>query len=236
MPPATVNTDMALKEQAPATGWETVDRFEDGVGWIAHPEERMLRASHALVGADGGVWVVDPVDVPGLDELLAEYGEVAGVVVCLDRHERDAAAVANRHGVPVYVPSIAAGLAADLNAPTETFDGQLGDSGYRSRVVVDNRFWSEVALVGPEGRTLLVPEALGTAPYFLARGERLGVHPALRPFPPRHLRDHEPERVLVGHGRGTTAGAPAALRNAIDGARGNALDVWLKTLRGMLPV
>ncbi|WP_166377168.1 hypothetical protein [Halorubrum sp. BOL3-1] len=31
-------------------------------------------------------------------------GDVAGVVVLQDRHTRDAAAVARRHGVPVFVP------------------------------------------------------------------------------------------------------------------------------------
>lgn len=233
---APVPPGMALKADAPATDWETVDRWDGGAGWIAHPGERMQRASHALVGDDGGVWVVDPVDVPGLDDLLAEFGTVAGIVVGLGRHKRDAAAVADRHDVPVYVPSIMAGVAADLAAPTELFEGRLGESGYRARPVVDNPFWKEVALVDEAGDVLLVPEAVGTAPYYRARGERLGVHPMLRLFPPRTLRDFEPARVLVGHGAGIDEDAPAALRAAIDGARRNAGAVWWNGLRGMLPV
>lgn len=58
----------------------TVDRWDGGFGWIAEPEETMQRASHALVD-NGDVWIVDPVDTSGLDEQIAEKGEVTGVVV-----------------------------------------------------------------------------------------------------------------------------------------------------------
>ena len=60
----------------------------------------MQRASHAL-SHDGGVWLVDPVDGDGLEELLAPLGEVRGVLQLLDRHARDGAALARRHGVPL---------------------------------------------------------------------------------------------------------------------------------------
>ena len=47
--------------------------WDGGVEWLVHPAEAGRRASHALVGEDG-VWVVDPLDAPGLDERLAELG------------------------------------------------------------------------------------------------------------------------------------------------------------------
>ena len=85
---------MPMKGSGPATDFEEIDRRDEGVGWIAYPDERMERASHAFA-VDGEVWVVDPVDVDGLDELLAEFGDVAGVVTLLDRHKRDADTVAS---------------------------------------------------------------------------------------------------------------------------------------------
>ena len=162
------------------TNLTEIDRFEDGVGWIAYPEGTMQRASHAVAGTDG-LWVVDPVDADGLDDLLAEYGEVAGVVVLLDRHERDAAAIASRHDVPVYVPAWMSGVAEDLAVPVERVEDGVGE--FALERLVDNPFWQEAALF--DGETLVVPESLGTASYFRAPGERLGVHPMLRALPPR---------------------------------------------------
>jgi len=114
---------MPLK-QSGAGELTVVDRFERGVGWIAHPDETMRRASHA-VESDGGLWIIDPVDAAGLDDLLAEYADPEGVVVLLDRHKRDAAAVANRHDVAVYVPEWMDGVAGDIDAPTRRFGREL---------------------------------------------------------------------------------------------------------------
>ncbi len=233
---------MPLKDSGPATEWTEIDRFEagdesttGGVGWIAHPEETMQRASHALA-VDGEVWVVDPVDAPGLDDLLEEFGDVAGVVVLLDRHKRDAGAVARRHGVPVYLPEPLRGVAGDIDAPVEGFAGELADTGYRTQTVVDNFAWTEVALYNREDGVLVVPEAVGTTEYFLAGGERLGVHPALRLKPPRSLARFEPDRILVGHGAGIHEDAADTLRDALSGARGRTPDLYLKNLRTLLPV
>ena len=215
-------------------GYREIDRWEGGVGWIAQPRETLQRASHALA-ADGEVWVVDPVDCPGLDDLLAEFGEVAGVVVDLDRHTRDADAIARRHDVAVHLPRPLAGVAADLDAPVEIVDGELGGTGYRTITVVDNALWSEVALHDPESGTLLVPEAVGTAEHYLAPGEQLGVHPMLRPRPPRHaLSGLDPERVLEGLGRGLAVHATRTLEDALRGARRNAPRLYLETLRSFL--
>ena len=219
-------------------GYREIDRWDRGVGWIAHPREAMQRASHAVVGDDGGVWVVDPVDAPDIDGLLSEFGEVAGVVVGLDRHKRDAAAVATRHDVPVYVPQWMSGVADELAAPVERFGGDLAESGFEAFRIRDSGVppWQEVGLVHPGDGTLVVPEALGTAEYFCAPGEPLGVHPMLRPVPPRRaLSRFDPERVLVGHGAGVDADAGDALRGALDNARSNLPGAYGRAIKELLP-
>jgi hypothetical protein len=231
---------MPMKGDSPDL--RAIDRWDGGVGWLAHPDEGMQRASHAVVGdGDGGdepaVWVFDPVDAPGVDDLLADLGAVAGVVVCLDRHARDAATVANRHDAPVYLPHWMDGVAGALDAPVERFGRELPDSGYRAVRVRDSSLppWQEVALANDAG-TLYVPEAVGTAPYFRAPGERLGVHPMLRLTPPRRaLGGLDPDRVLVGHGQGVLTDAGEALRDALDGSRRRAPAAYLGALAGFLP-
>ena len=218
-------------------GYREIDRWDRGVGWIAYPEETMQRASHALVGDDGGVWLVDPVDAPDVDELVAEFGDVAGVVVGLDRHKRDAAALARRHDAPVYVPAWMTGVADELDAPVERFDATLGDSGFEAFRIRDSGIppWQEVGLYHADDGTLVVPEAVGTVAYFCASGERLGVHPMLRPTPPRRaLSRFDPERVLVGHGAGVSDDAATALRDALDNARRNLPGAYLRAFREML--
>lgn len=209
-----------------------VDRFEGGVGWIAYPDEAMQRASHA-VESDGELWVFDPVDAPGVDDLLAAFdADVGGVVVGLDRHTRDAEAVANRHEVPVYVPSWMSGVAADLDAPVERFDDEL--AGFAVERLIDNPFWQEAAFF--DGETLVVPEALGTVEYFRSTNEELGVHPMLRLLPPRSLRQYDAERLLVGHGEGVFDDVGRAVREAVDGARSRAPALYLRNLKGLLPL
>lgn len=216
--------------------FEEIDRFDGGVGWIAHPEETMRRASHALE-IDGDVWVFDPVDAEGIDDLFAEFGDVAGVVVMLDRHKRDAAAVADRHDVPVYLPEFFEGVTEELDAPVARFDDELSDTGLRAFPVVDNRFWQEVALYNPADGTLVVPEAVGAADYFLAGDEDLGVHPMLRLAPPREpLRSIAPERVLVAHGPGVMADASRTLEDALAGSRKRAPRLYAGIAWKMLPV
>jgi len=101
-----------------ATEYDEIDRWDGGVGWMPHPEEFMQRASHALA-TDEGVWIVDPVDAEGVDELVAEYGEVVGVVVLSDYHKRDSDVFARRHGVSVHLPAEVDSVAEELDAPTE---------------------------------------------------------------------------------------------------------------------
>ncbi|UIP01245.1 hypothetical protein Hbl1158_06915 [Halobaculum sp. CBA1158] len=212
-----------------------IDEFDGGVGWIAYPDETMERASHAL-SVDGDVWVLDPVDGDGVDDLIADLeGDVAGVVVCLDRHKRDAAAIATRHDVPVYVPDWMTGVATKLDAPVERFGRELG--GLRAITIRDSSIppWQEVGLLDEDGGTLYVPESVGTSSYMRTGGETLGVHPMLRLFPPRRaLSGLSPERVLCGHGAGVTEGGARALADALDSSRGNAPGLYVKALGSVL--
>lgn len=225
---------MTVETSGDAGEWAEIDRFETGAGWIAHPDERMQRASHALVD-DGDVWVVDPVDVPGLDDFLDDLGTVRGVVVLLDRHKRDSAAVANRHDVSVSVPRFFDGVATDLDAPVELFRHDLADSGFAVHEVVDSRFWQEAMLFDRDRGVLVVPEAVGTTDYFLAGDERLGVHPMLRLKPPSSLTRLEPERILVGHGPGIHEDATAALEIAVQGSQARTPALVAKNVRSLLP-
>ena len=213
-----------------------IDRYDDGVGWIAYPNETMERASHAVAVSndetgESDVWVFDPVDAPGVDDLLSELGTVAGVVVGLDRHERDAAAIANRHDVPVYVPDWMTGVATKLDAPVERFGRELG--GLQAITIRDSSIppWQEVGLYDEGGGTLYVPESVGTSSYMRTGIETLGVHPMLRLFPPRRaLSGLDPERVLCGHGAGVMEEAGRELAAALDSSRGNAPGLYAKAI------
>jgi hypothetical protein len=172
-----------------------IDETPFGFGWIE--ETAYARTAHALA-ADGHVWVLDPFEADGVEERIRALGEPAGVVVLLDRHRRDADAFAARLGVPVHV------------AP-ERLDG----APFELLPVRRNRFWKEVALWWPERRVLVCADALGTAPFFRAGSEAVGVHPFLRLRPPR-LRGLGAEHLLVGHGEGLHgAEAAEALRAAL---------------------
>jgi hypothetical protein len=181
-----------------------VQEFEGGFCWQADEPEFMERTSHAVLD-DGKVWLFDVLDADGLDERVVELGEPAAVVQLLDRHSRDCAAVAARLGVPLHV------------TPRDAVPSILP--------VVSIPGWREVAaFLG--GRVLVVGDALGTAAYFRAPGERLAVHPILRPFPPRSLRGLTPEHVLCGHGAGVHEDAAEALDEALRTAR-RRIPQWL---------
>ncbi len=64
---------------------EICDEASFGFGWIAPEPVLLQRAAHALA-AGGRYWLVDPVDVPGLDDRLRPLGEPAGVLQLVDRH------------------------------------------------------------------------------------------------------------------------------------------------------
>ena len=170
------------------------DEYDGMLGWVV--DEFMERCSHALV-ADGGVWLVDALDGEGVEERVRALGEPAGVIQLLDRHRRDCAALAERLGVPHHTLAV-------------------GEAPFEAVPLVTKRRWREIALWWPERRVLVCADALGTARYFRAPGERLAVHPLLRLMPPKRLRGLDPERVLVGHGRSADA---TAYHQALRGSR-----------------
>jgi hypothetical protein len=97
--------------------------------------------------------------------------------------------------------------------------------------LVGRRWWREVALWWPQRRVLVCADALGTVAYFVAGGERVGVHPILRLAPPRRLRAFEPNQLLCGHGAGVHENATSALREALASARRHLPRAWLNMFR-----
>jgi hypothetical protein len=184
-----------------------VDEFEAGFGWQRPEPEFMERTSHAVLSG-GKVWLFDVLDAEGLDERVRALGEPAGVVQLLDRHGRDCARVADRLGVPLHVTPL--GLPALATLRVAWIPG-----------------WKEVAAWFRDERVLVVGDALGTARYFRAPGERLAVHPLLRLTPPRRLLRVEPLHVLCGHGAGVHGDeAVEGLREAVGSARAR-IPSWL---------
>ena len=186
-----------------------VTEWNGGFSWIAHPEEDAERASHALA-TDDGVWVVDPVDAAGLDEALGGLGDVAGVAVLQNRHTRDAAAVAERHEVPVSVPEWMDLTRDKLDADAEATGETLGGTDYAVRELRRSEEWEEAVLWSESAAALLVPETLGTLPAFTGGDGDLGLHPAVDE-PPELLTEWAPGHVLVGHGVSLHEAASEAL-------------------------
>ena len=183
-------------------GARFVDEIGFAFGWIAPEPRFMQRASHA-VASHGRVWLIDPVADESALRRACGLGEPAGVLQLLDRHDRDCYTVAEQLGVAHHrVP--------DQPPPEARFE---------VLPLLRRRWWHEIALWFPEQRTLVCADAVGTAQYYRAPGERLAVSPLLRMTPPRRLLALEPERVLVGHGEGIHEDATAALRDAVRLAR-----------------
>jgi hypothetical protein len=193
---------------------QSVDEWTGGFSWIADPDERGQRASHALA-TEAGVWIVDPVDTDGLDERVAELGEVAGVLVLHDRHTRDAEAVARRHDVAVHVPDWMTLVLDKLETAPESVGSELPGTNYTVHRLVDTDEWEEAVLVDETTATLIVPEALGTLESFREGDNALGVHPGVDD-PPHSLADWQPERLLVRHGPSIYSEADAKLKAALE--------------------
>jgi hypothetical protein len=160
----------------------SLSEFTLGLTWEV--AEAARRTSHAIRGADGRVWLIDPVDHPDAMSRVAALGEPAAVLQLIDRHNRDGAAIAARLGVP------------HLQMPDA-----VPDSPFEVVPVLRMKRWREVALWWPQRELLVVAEALGTVGVFTAGGHgAVGMHPVLRPRPPAALREYRPEHLLVGHG------------------------------------
>jgi hypothetical protein len=188
------------------------DEFDHGFGWTPAEPELEERTSHAIL-AGGRVWVTDALDGEEVEERIRALGPPAGVVQLLDRHARDCAAVAERLGVPLHVTP---------------FDGVDG-APFQVIPVVRRKRWQEVALWFPAERILAVADALGTADYFRAGDEPVGVHPLFRLAPPRKaFAGLESLHVLCGHGQGGHGeGVPVAVREALATARTRLPRAWL---------
>jgi hypothetical protein len=177
----------------------TLQRHAVGLTWSE--TGAALRTAHALRSGDR-VWLIDPFDDgPALREAEA-LGTPAGVFQLLDRHNRDCQAIAGRLGVPL------------LRLPN-----QAPDTPFVVVPVLLRERWHEVALWWEREQVLVVAESIGTAPPF-ALGRRAGVHPLLRPIPPRaQFRPYRPTMLLVGHGRALETDAADALDDALARAR-----------------
>ena len=197
--------------------FQLCDEFEHGFGW--REAGFLERTSHALVAA-GACWLVDPLADEAFEERVRAAGKPAGVIQLLDRHARDCAQVAARLDVPRHVVPLAGVGASPFNFPS----------------VVRFPGWKEVALWWPEKRVVVFADALGTASYFRAPGERLAVHPFLRLLPPRAMASClAPRHVLCGHGEGIHGdGAAALLEEALATARGRLPRWFADQVRGRL--
>jgi len=190
-----------------------VHRHALGLTWTVR--EPLARASHAVVEEDR-LWLVDPVDHgPALEAALALGAAPAGVLQLLDRHGRDAAAIAGRLGIPHHrLPDGLPGTALEILR------------------VVDVPGWRERALWWPARRALVVPEAVGTVGYFAVGRGPVGVHPFLRPLPPRGLAELAPDHLLVGHGAPRSGPETAEeLREAVRRSRRDLANVPRALLR-----
>jgi len=198
--------------------YRVVDRWHRGVGWQAYPGEDGQRTSHAIEDPDGGVWLVDPLDAPGVEDAYADLGEVVGVAVLADYHARDAAAVAERHDVPVTVPTGLDRAAERVDAPTRRVSDSL--AGFELRRVSPLGAWTEAVAYRERDGTLYVPDVLSSGTTFTVGDERLGLNVLARLVPPRDaFAGIDPSRVLLGHGRGVFGDAAAALDDSLANAR-----------------
>ncbi|MFB6241220.1 MAG: hypothetical protein ABEJ36_00260 [Candidatus Nanosalina sp.] len=209
---------------------EFVDEWENGFGWIARPGESMLRTCHAFVD-DGSVYLVDLLDAENLDEKIEEFGEVEGIVILFERHERDSVELAERYECPVYVPEW---FERELDAEVEKISDKVPGTDWEIHTVVDSRMANEAALYNENSRTLIVADSLGTAEHLRGRGEELGMSPLYRFSPPEKLLDFEPERIFCGHGRGIIDNAAELLKQTISNGRRKTPSAYFNAFYNML--
>lgn len=211
---------MAMYDRSESTAAQVVGEFEGGLSWIAHRTEDGQRASHALQ-TEEGVWILDPLDAPNVDELVEPLGDVAGVAVLTCWHARDAGALARRHDVAVHIPGWMGRIEERVAAPIERYTLAPGgpESSFDTLACRPLPGWQEVFLYHEPSKTLVIPDSLGTTPQNLVDGERLGLAALRRLQPPTQLRGLEPDQILVGHGEPVLEDATDALETALDGAR-----------------
>lgn len=208
---------MSIFEREDSDGARVTVEYDGGLSWIAHPDEEGKRSSHAISTADG-VWLIDPLDAPNVEERIAPLGDVAGVAVLSCWHARDAGLFARRHDVPVYIPEWLSRVESLVDPPVERY---TFSPAAEFRVLPCRPFpnWEEAFWYHSPSETLIVPESLGTIETFCVGDERIGLELFRRLQPPTELAGLDPKRILVGHGPGITDHSGSALREAIDSAR-----------------
>jgi hypothetical protein len=206
-----------------------------GCSWTPAGDGAMELHSHALRDADS-VWLIDPIDGEGLDDALATLGgSVEHVVVLLDRHQRDAAAIAARHDATLHV--VAGPIRQPVPAHAQRFDDAIPDSPFTVMPVRDSgKLWQERALWWPEHKLLVVAESLGSSAAFRAGTDtQVAVHPMLRLTPPRAaFAAATPRTILFGHGPAVTDDATGALHTALAESRTSTPGFLLSSTRAAL--
>lgn len=215
---------MLVYERSPSTEIEVIDRWKNGFGWFAHPNEFGSRASHAIQGEDG-VWVFDPLEAPGIHDRVDELGTVTGVVVQGNFHGRDAVSFSEHYDVPVHLPIWMDRVADRVEAQTERFQAptgewlELGASGMMVRTIDPLTFMREAIVYRPADGTLRIADMLNTLGGFIGN-EQITCTFLHRFAPPREpFADLDVERILVGHGEGVFDDAAAALEYTLANAR-----------------
>ena len=211
-----------------STGFALIDEWDRGFGWFAHSEEEGMRASHAFM-FDDGVWIVDPLDSPGIDEHITRLGEVVGVTVCSSMHARDADIFAKRYDIPVYIPEGMGRVSDRLNAEIIRYQ----DFPARGVMVVHrNPFpgFDEGNLYHEPTRTLYIGDSLGTTPWHTIEQETIGAQAILRLFPPKGLLGVTPERIFFGHGMGIDTDAGSVLKDTVTAGRKRAPRAFVSNL------
>ena len=192
-----------------------LDEWKHGFGWIAKPEEKMQRTSHALV-ENGDVYLVDPLDAENLDQKIDEYGDVEGIILLFDRHERDSVNLAEKYGCPIFVSEC---FERSLDAEVKEISDNVPGTDWEIHQVIDSMTGKEAALYNTENKTLIVADALGTTNHMRGRGEKLGMNPLYRLRPPVKLLEFEPERIFCGHGEGIQENASEMMKETLENGR-----------------
>jgi hypothetical protein len=216
---------MPVFDRSASTEVKIIDQWEEGFGWIAHPEEDGKRTSHAIRG-DDGVWVFDPLDAPEIYQKISDLGTVKGVVLLSSFHGRNASQFANHFEVPVYLPTWMERPTDELTAPMERYEAppdewtELAESDILLRTVDSPVVWREVVAYHRSEKTLRVPDLLSPVPEFRVGDERVGCYLLHRIAPPRQFfADIEPDRILFGHGEGISEDAESVLDTTLANAR-----------------
>ena len=216
-------------DQASTARIQVTARFEGGLSWSLAGASMLACRAHALV-TDDGVWLVDPIDAPGLDELLATLGRVRGVLVLLDRHLRDSAQLAERHGARLIVPRGEWRRGHPMPDGAEQFEpGPLAGTPFEVAPVIERGGqWLEWLLWWQQRRILVIAEVVGRSTVYEPSPHGAGLHPALHvmgapdPLVEGSLRERieaAPVRLLLGHGELESTTRLASIEEPLHGAR-----------------